>query len=149
MKLDFEGQGQSPPKTIETLTKVFCNYGSSFMILAWTGHGLSCGQACDWHMDGLTDTQKQATTIPEGQNWPWVKNQKCQWQQQLCYRSTSQIAKFMGPTWGPPGSCQPLIGPTFALWTLLSVLAAVTVLWWLHRVQLIWRSGTHRWDAES
>ena len=32
----------------------------------------------------------------------------------------SQIAKFMGPTWGPPGSCQPPMGPMLAQWTLLS-----------------------------
>ena len=32
----------------------------------------------------------------------------------------SQIARFMGPTWGPPGSCRPQVGPMLALWTLLS-----------------------------
>ena len=32
----------------------------------------------------------------------------------------SQIAKFMGPTWGPPGSCRPHVGPMLAPWTLLS-----------------------------
>ena len=32
----------------------------------------------------------------------------------------TQIAKFMGPTWGPPGSCRPQMGPMFASWTLLS-----------------------------
>ena len=32
----------------------------------------------------------------------------------------SQIAKFMGPTWGPPGSCRPQMGPMLATWTLLS-----------------------------
>ena len=33
---------------------------------------------------------------------------------------TAQTAKFMGPTWGPPGSCRPQMGPMLALWTLLS-----------------------------
>ena len=33
----------------------------------------------------------------------------------------TQIAKFMGPTWGPPGSCQPQMGPMLAPWNLLSV----------------------------
>ena len=33
---------------------------------------------------------------------------------------TSQIARFMGPTWGPPGSCWPQMGPILAPWTLLS-----------------------------
>ena len=32
----------------------------------------------------------------------------------------SQIANFMGPTWGPPGSCRPQMGPMLAPWTLLS-----------------------------
>ena len=31
----------------------------------------------------------------------------------------SQIVKFMGPTWGPPGSCRPQMGPILAPWTLL------------------------------
>ena len=32
----------------------------------------------------------------------------------------TQIAKFLGPTWGPPGSCRPQMGPMLATWTLLS-----------------------------
>ena len=32
----------------------------------------------------------------------------------------SQIANFMGPTWGPPGSCRPQMGPMLVPWTLLS-----------------------------
>ena len=32
----------------------------------------------------------------------------------------SQIAKFMGPTWGLPGSCWHQVGPMLAPWTLLS-----------------------------
>ena len=44
------------------------------------------------------------------------------------YRITSilasiQIAKFMGPTWGPPGSCRPQMGPMLTPWILLSVYA--------------------------
>ena len=31
-----------------------------------------------------------------------------------------QIAKFMGPTWGPPVSCRLKMGPMLVLWTLLS-----------------------------
>ena len=36
------------------------------------------------------------------------------------YWNQSQIAKFMGPTWGPPGSCRPQMGPMLAPWTLIS-----------------------------
>ena len=32
----------------------------------------------------------------------------------------SQIARFIGPTWGPPGSCWPQMGPMLAPRTLLS-----------------------------
>ena len=32
----------------------------------------------------------------------------------------TQVAKFMGPTWGPPGSCRPQMGPMLAPWTLPS-----------------------------
>ena len=31
-----------------------------------------------------------------------------------------QITRFMGPTWGPPGSCRPQMGPMLTPWTLLS-----------------------------
>ena len=34
--------------------------------------------------------------------------------------NTPQIAKFMGPTWGPPGSCRPQMGPMLVPWTLLA-----------------------------
>ena len=33
---------------------------------------------------------------------------------------SSQIASFTGPTWGPPGSCRPQMGPMLAPWSLLS-----------------------------
>ena len=32
----------------------------------------------------------------------------------------AQLAKFMGPTLGPPGSCRPQMGPMPAPWSLLS-----------------------------
>ena len=34
------------------------------------------------------------------------------------YLNQSQIAKFMGPTWGPSGSCRPQMGPILAPWKL-------------------------------
>ena len=39
----------------------------------------------------------------------------------------SQIAKFMVPTWGPPGSCRPQLGPMLAPWTLLSGVSPASV----------------------
>ena len=32
----------------------------------------------------------------------------------------AQIAKFLWPTWGPPGSWRPQMGPMLASWTLIS-----------------------------
>ena len=46
------------------LTKVFYTYEPNLVILAWTGDELSRGQ---------TLGRTQATTIPEGQYWPGVK----------------------------------------------------------------------------
>ena len=78
VKFYLEVQDRSPPKMIGILTKVFCTYVSNLVILAWTVDELSCGQASDWytHRHTLTDTQTWAMTIPEGQNWPRVKNKK-------------------------------------------------------------------------
>ena len=42
----------------------------------------------------------------------------------------SQIAKFMGPTWGPPGSCRPQMGPMLVPWTLLSGDKWITCMSW-------------------
>ena len=36
------------------------------------------------------------------------------------HTSTSQIAKFMGPTWSPPESCRPQMGPMLSPWPFLS-----------------------------
>ena len=60
-KFDLKGQGQSPPKTIGILTKVFYIYGHNWVILAETDDELSRGQALDWRMDGHTHRQMQAT----------------------------------------------------------------------------------------
>ena len=69
VKFDLEGRGQSIPKTIRIFTKMFCMSGSNLAILVGTSHKLSRGQARDWD----SHEQTQATTIPEGQNWPRVK----------------------------------------------------------------------------
>ena len=48
LKFDPEGQGQSPPKTIGVLTKVFCTSGLNLVTLAWIGDELWCGQDQNW-----------------------------------------------------------------------------------------------------
>ena len=67
--------------------------------------------------------------------WYWLSKplrEHCSNTEHLClhsgrlFKSTcavdipSQIAKFMGPTWGPSGSCRPQMGPMLDQWTLLS-----------------------------
>ena len=52
------------------------------------------------------------------------------------YVVISQIAKFMGPTWGSPGTCRPQMGPMLAPWTLLSGMS-------YH--QMSWNNGTMRY----
>ena len=39
----------------------------------------------------------------------------------------AQTAKFMGPTWGPPGFCRSQMGPMLAPWTLLSGISAAMI----------------------
>ena len=52
----------------------------------------------------------------------------------------SQITKFMGPTWGPPGSCRPQMGPMLAPWTLL---------WWVIPGRRAQTSGFYLLDKKS
>ena len=60
VKFDPEVQGQSPPKTIGTLTKVFYTYGPNLVILARTGDELSRGQACGYRTHRRTHRQTDA-----------------------------------------------------------------------------------------
>ena len=47
----------------------------------------------------------------------------------------------MGPTWGPPGSCRPQMGPMLASWTLLS---GLIIPYYLFHVSIIvWVDGLH------
>ena len=72
-EFNLEAHGQSPHKTIGILTKVFYISGPNLVILAEMVDELSSGQVHDWQTDTRTHTHTQATTIPEGQNWPRVK----------------------------------------------------------------------------
>ena len=44
---------------------------------------------------------------------------QCLYHKEYTHVST-QIARFMGPTWDPPGCCRPQMSPMLAPWTLLS-----------------------------
>ena len=74
VQFDLEGHGQMSHNIIGILTKLFCTSGPNLVILAWMGDELSCRQARDDRTHRRTHRQMQATTIPQGQNWPLVKN---------------------------------------------------------------------------
>ena len=59
VKFDLEDHGQSPPKTIGILTKVFYIYGPNLVILAETGHELSRGQEKGWRTRTDTHTHRR------------------------------------------------------------------------------------------
>ena len=67
VKFELEVQGQSPPKIIGILNKVFCTYVSNLVILAWTADELSCGKASDWYTptDRYTDMGDDNTRRPK------------------------------------------------------------------------------------
>ena len=63
------------------------------------------------HLMGLAVTSGfplQMANNAENVSMPW-------W-----HHSISKIARFMGPTGGPPGSCRPQMGPMMTPWILLS-----------------------------
>ena len=60
VKLDLGGQGQSFPKTIEILTKVFCTSGPNRVISTYAGDELWCGQ-----VQNLVNFEFQVKI------WPW------------------------------------------------------------------------------
>ena len=76
VKFDHVGRGQSPPKTIGILTKVFDTCDPNLVILARTDLELSCGKASDWNTDKQTEAGNDNIPWP---NWPRVK--KKMWDQ--------------------------------------------------------------------
>ena len=77
VKFDLEGQGQSPPKTKGTLTKVFYTYGPHLVILAGMGDELLRGQACGYRTHRQTDGGNDNTRRPKlasGKNVSYIWN---------------------------------------------------------------------------
>ena len=65
-------------------------------------------------------TYQSSSSVQE--NWVVVEedNNHIEWNVVEVCCCTPLIARIMGPTWGPPGSCRPQMGPMLAPWTLLS-----------------------------
>ena len=62
-----------------------------------------------------------------------------------------QITKFMGPTWGPPGSCRPQMGSMLAPWTLqsgtistISRVSRTKQMWWYNHFST-YKEPTNKW----
>ena len=55
-----------------------------------------------------------------------------------CKPWSTHIAKIIGPTWGPPGSCRPQMGPMLAPWTLLSGMPGWLVVKVIQGIQEPW-----------
>ena len=68
--------------------------------------------------EGMCNCHECWNFIMKNLQWLWPDaNHGCWW---IIILLTSHIARLMGPTWGPPGSCRPQIGPMLSPWTLLS-----------------------------
>ena len=95
-----------------------------------------CSMLCTWIV--LVDHDRSSKEL-----WWLLLQTGCQdCSQVMSTRVTSQIAKFMGPRWDPPGSCRPLMGPILAPWTLLSGIPYSSSTYQvLH--------GTHKWMADA
>ena len=83
---------------------------------------IGCAQEFNLQHELQNHTFDITVTSPRGQ---WVN---------LLMDKLSQIAKFMGSTWGPSGSCRPQMGPVLASWTLLSWMGC-----------LLWLFCTENW----
>ena len=70
----------------------------------WSYHSLALSHR---YYDGC------ATVFP----WPSSSAHRCS--HVLCFQYRHST-RFMGPTWGPPGTCRPQMGPMLAPWTMLS-----------------------------
>ena len=64
------------------------------------------------------------------------------WRNLSCMYIYSQIARFMWPTWGPPVSCRPQVGPVLAPWALLSGLVYTC---WYVLVYTLLITRNNRW----
>ena len=77
VKFDLEGQGQSPPKTVQTLNNLFCILCPNLLILAWTGDELWRGQVQGWFKH-TTDAGNDNTRRPKRtwviKNFPKVRS---------------------------------------------------------------------------
>ena len=134
VKFDLESHGQSPPKTIGILTKVFYTYGPHLVILAWTGYELSCGQTW-WRTDGLTDGRTQATTILASgkkmvlQTSPVVVLEKIKGPAHMLVEGHHHLRKR--PQHPPTHSCKMWMKESEITWQMNEIDNTYAILWYM------------------
>ena len=82
------------------------------------------------HPEPLQD-QPSSTWITEPSDW--TDFQQSKWNRSTFWL-TSQIARFMGPTWGPPRSYRSHMSPMLAPWTMLSVISFTSRQGYINRI---------------
>ena len=103
------------------------------MILAETGDELSRRQAHDWRTDGHTHRQTQATTIPEGQNWPRVKTSQS--------RNASSSITFVPCMVSLPSQCP--LGAQGSWWNIQGVALTSQETGDQHYSPTLWKGSPH------
>ena len=109
VKFDLEGQGQSPPKTIGILTKVFYTFGPNLVILARADDELSRGQASAYRTHRRTDGQTHRQTdsgndntrrpkLASGNDYHMFKHKHKSWQKRgLLFKSNLTLLSTLNP----------------------------------------------------
>ena len=89
-----------------------------YMLSVLHGQYHACWCSGDFRSQGINrhGIDPKSWNIPFAASEDLTLDQVITW----CCQETTQIAKFMGPTWGPPGSWWAQMGPMLAQWTLLS-----------------------------
>ena len=85
---------------------------------------LALGQSLDCHSASEVSLMDMGKSVNV---WPQQSTAK---QKPCAYFLGYTVAKFMGPTWGPPGFCRPQMGPMLAPRTLLSGVCCIMRLMW-------------------
>ena len=124
----------------QTAPYLWASYGAALYILLlvfpatwsasqglWSWYVLCCvflGLSYSWLTDLFVSFRVTSLALETPCQWrnPEEYGSICHTNQLgWCYiKRYTQIAKFMGQTWGPPGSCRPQMVPMLAPWILLS-----------------------------
>ena len=127
-------QGQKAPQNRDGVTKPIFSVLLFPIFSNWSKRWLPV-----WYPIHIWQVSLQLSCGNSWQIWMWLKVSnlyfckiKISHNPRNVLKGQSQISRFMGPTWGPPGSCWPQMGPMLAPWTLLSGVLSSDNFWVLH-----------------